>query len=423
MPLKLFRGLPFFIGRDDKLGTLAENRNTSTGLPFVKYSPSDRPFWKATFALTFASLYIFSSLYAVQPLLPILAKDYNITPVTSSLSLSLSVCALIAGLLILGFTSDRVGRVSVMKLGLFGSLIPLIFIPMVDSFILFLILRVIEGFFLAGIPAAAIAYLSEEVDKKSLGMAVSFYIASNALGGMGGRVFIGYLTDIFEWRTAFYFLGSISVIIIGLFFLLLPKSRHYTPSNGTFREDLLGMFVHLKNGRLLPLFLTGFMLMVVFTGLWTYLPFYLHGEPYHLSLKWISMTYLTYGFGVIGSPLAGRFSERLNVRTMLLIGVVVMIIGVVITIIHSPLVIVIGLSFLCLGFFIAHSMAAASVSQTATHHKGGASSFYLVSYYIGVAVGGTATGFLWTHFSWNGVVSLGGLLILLFVVLFQNGNK
>lgn len=401
------------------MASFAESNYQSRNKGIEKYTPKERPFWKATFALTFASIYIFSSLYAVQPLLPILARDFDVTPVTSSLSLSLAVCSLIVGLLTLGFTSDRVGRVSVMKIGLLGSLLPLLLIPMVHSYILFLILRVIEGFFLAGIPAAAIAYLSEEISNSSVGMAVAFYIASNAMGGMGGRVFIGYLTDIFEWRTAFYFLAGISVFIIGMFFLLLPKSKHFSPSNGSFREDFLGMLVHLKNKQLLPLFLTGLMLMTVFTGIWTYLPFYLHGEPYNLSLKWISMTYLTYGFGVVGSPLAGRFSHKIKVRSILIIGVCIMLVGVAIITIHTPSIIVIGLSFLCLGFFIAHSMAAASVSQTATHHKGGASSFYLVSYYIGVALGGTAIGVLWTHFGWNGVIAIGGLLVLLLILLFR----
>src|SRR5699024_1727783 len=79
---------------------------------------------------------------------------------------------------------------------LFGSVIPLILIPISDSFYLILFLRFIQGFAIAGLPSTALAYISEEIDYKHAKIAVGFYISSNAVGGMLGRVISGYLTDI-----------------------------------------------------------------------------------------------------------------------------------------------------------------------------------------------------------------------------------
>ncbi|MCP8615625.1 MFS transporter [Salirhabdus salicampi] len=378
------------------------------------YKPTEKSFWKITIALALASFAVFSILYSVHPLLPLFVKKFHVSPTTSSLLLSSSVVSMVIGLLLLGFLSDRYGRVKVMIIGLVGSLVCLLSMTVIDHFIGLLVLRFIQGFFLAGLPAAAIAYISEEIDDASVGQSVSIYIASNALGGMAGRVVVGYLADTFDWKVAFIILSGFCGCMTVLFILLIEKSRHFVHSKRAIIDDLKGMLFHLTNMELIPLFLTGFILQTVFMGLWTYLPFYLVGEPYYLSLKEISFIYFAYGFGVISSPIAGRLSSQYGLVRMLVLGIYIMVFAIFLTLIQATSWIVIGFCLICFGFFIAHSMAAAIVSQTAKHHKGSASSFYLVSYYVGVATGGTATGFLWTQLSWYGVT---GLVLLLFPII------
>ncbi|MFP3339388.1 MFS transporter, partial [Micrococcus sp. SIMBA_131] len=87
------------------------------------------------------ALLVFSSLYAFQPLLPIFVKEFQITPTTSSLLMSLPVITMIPGLLILGFVSDRYGRTMVMKVSLLFVLGLLLLMPLMNSFLLLLILR------------------------------------------------------------------------------------------------------------------------------------------------------------------------------------------------------------------------------------------------------------------------------------------
>ncbi len=369
------------------------------------YTAKDPGFWKAAAALAFGSLLIFAALYAFQPLLPVFVEEFEISATASSLLVSSSVITMIIGLLVLGFQSDRIGRTAVMKLSLLVTVVTLLLMPFVHSFWLLILLRSIQGFFLAGIPAAAMGYLGDEVKPASVGMAMSIYIASNALGGLGGRVASGYLTDLFGWETALLIMGGFGVLCVVLFYVFLPPSRFFEPGSGRFMDDLKGMAVHLKNRRLLILFSVGLVLQIVFTSVWTYLPFYLLEEPFNLSLKWIALTYFTYGLGVIAPPIAGRLSATFGLIPVMLTGIFIMIAGVLLTAPSSVTLVVIGLALICTGFFIAHSMASASVSTTARHHKSGASSFYLVSYYIGVALGSTAVGGLWDAFNWIGILA------------------
>jgi YNFM family putative membrane transporter len=374
----------------------------------------------AIIATSLGSIIAFSNLYFVQPLLPTFVEGFNVGPTTASLTFSITVVGLMIGLFLFGFLSDRYGRVKMMKLTLVGVLLPLIFIPMLHSFGLFLLIRFIQGFFIAGLAAAAIPYLNEELDRKTVSIAIPIFIASNAVGGMFGRIFVGYLSDFSSWQSAVYLLFGVEVICFAFILFLLPSSKHFSPSNLSVKKDLKGMLIHLKNPILIPAFLLGILMQISFTGIWTYLPFYLSEEPYLLSIKEISLTYSAYIFGIIGSPAAGKLAQTFNKTTIIFSGALILICGAFLTLLSSMIVVFFGLGLVCLGFFIAHSMTAAYVSLNANHHKGGASSLYLISYYLGVALGGSAVGYVWIGFSWVGIVALSLLSVPIVYSLRKN---
>lgn len=363
-------------------------------------------FWKIIFGFCLASCLIFSNLYIVQPLLPQLAREFNITPTVSSLALTMSTVSLIIGLLVFGFFSDRIGRLPILFWTMGISVVPLFLIPLVDSFYWILFWRFVTGFTLAGLPAVGIAYIAEEVHQKYRGLAVSFYIASNALGGMAGRVIGGYFADRFSWETSLLLLGISGVIITILCIVSIPRSRHFQRHDRAMLEDLKGMAIHVKNPLLVVAFIFGVILQINFAGIWTYIPFYLEGEPFFLSMKSISLLYFTYSFGIVGSPFAGHLASKFGIIHVLLTGVIILAVGNVLTAIPKIHFVIVGLSFIVLGFFIAHSMTSTWVGMNAKHHKSGATSLYLVAYYLGVSFSGVINGVVWSNFHWRGIVIL-----------------
>lgn len=380
------------------------------------YTIHDFYFWKISLSLGIASFFVFACMYAVQPLLPLFVREFDVSVSQSSLALSLTIVGLIFGLILLGFLSDRIGRTGFIKFSLIGSVVPFAILPLTDSFTVFVILRFIQGFALAGLPAASLAYIIEEIDRKSAGVATALYISSNALGGMTGRVLTGYLTDHYSWEFSFYFLAIVGVIILGLVYFILPASHFFQVSNVSIRKDIEGFLFHLKNPALLLVFGLGIVLQFSFTGLWTYLPFHLQTEPFSLSLQAISYLFFAYGLGVVGSPFAGWLAGHYGLRPVRIAGVFTLSFGMLLTLSNSLVMIIIGLCVTCLGFFTAHSLTATSVSEQATHHKGSAASLYLVAYYIGVALGSSVLGPVWNITGWTVLVILIALLPIIYFV-------
>lgn len=382
-----------------------------------KYGIKDPAFWRISLSLAFASFFVFASVYVVQPILPLFVREYNISVSEATLTLSVTIIGLISGLLILGFFSDRKGRVTIMKYSLIAGVIPFLLVPILESFYLLVFLRFVQGFALAGLPATALAYINEEIERVNVGTATALYISSNALGGMAGRVLAGYLTDLYSWQTVFYAFAGLGILVIILVFLLLPKSRFFTPSDLPFRKDIEGMLFHFKNPSILLIIGMGIVLQSSFTSIWTYLPFHLEGEPYSLSVKTISYTFFAYGFGVVGAPFAGWLAGYFGLRPVRMIGFIVLSLGIFITLSTSLSMIIIGLCVSCLGFFTAHSLTSSTVAEEATHHKGSAASLYLVAYYVGVTLGSTASGPVWQLGGWNAVVILAGLIPVTYLTI------
>ncbi|KTW17118.1 membrane protein, partial [Sphingomonas sanguinis] len=143
---------------------------------------------RLTWAMLFAGFATFSTLYAVQPLMPLLAAHYRISAEASSLAVSLATGPLAVGILVAGAVSDRLGRRSLMVAAMMTAALLTLAAAVVPGWYGFLALRFLAGLALAGVPAVAMAYVAEEVDAASIGSAMGLYIAGSGLGGMGGRL-------------------------------------------------------------------------------------------------------------------------------------------------------------------------------------------------------------------------------------------
>lgn len=387
------------------------------------YTTKDKAFWHIAIALALTSFFIFATMYAAQPILPLFTEEFNISVTFSSLSMSLTTVGLIVGLIVIGFLSDQHGRTIFIKLSIISTVILLFLIPLAPSFTWVVLFRLLQGFTMAGVAGAAIAYITEEIDSKYVAFATALYIAANSAGGMAGRFLIGTLAEEKSWEFAFTILGVFGLVIFVYAIIALPASKRFAPTEGSFREDLIGFFVHLKNPSMLVMFGLGVVLQVSFTGMWTYLPFHLINPPYELTLAQIAFFYLAYSFGIIGAPIAGWLTAKYTLRAVRVTGIFILSIGMIVVFFPSIWAISIGLAIICFGFFTTHSIAATTVAQLATHHKGSASSLYLVSYYIGVSAGTTFLSPVWETFAWKGIIVITASLPIIYygtMTLVQN---
>jgi MFS transporter, YNFM family, putative membrane transport protein len=370
-------------------------------------------FRKTNIALVAAGFSTFANLYCVQPLLPEFSKEFHISPATSSLALSLTTVTLAISMLLIGSLSESWGRKPVMAFSMAAVSILAIVTAFMPNFHFLLVARVLQGIVFAGLPAIAMAYLGEEIDPASLGVAMGLYISGNTFGGLGGRVIVGMVTDYFNWRVAIASIGGLSVLASLIFWFTLPASQNFRPRKLELGKLMKSMLSHLKDPGLLCLYGIGFLLMGSFVTLYNYIGFQLTAPPYSLSQTLVGWIFVIYLVGTFSSTWFGSLADKYGRRTMLLISIFIMFIGAVITLNTFLLVKIVGIAIFTFGFFGGHSIASSWVGRRVTHDKAQASSLYLFFYYVGSSIGGTAGGVFWTNFGWIGVISM----IIVFLAL------
>lgn len=383
---------------------------------WIKRGSAD--YWRVSLALFLAGFATFSLLYCVQPLLPELAHTFAISPGQSALALSVSTACLAGSIVVAGALSEGLGRRKLMFVSMALAALCNLLASFLPQWHALLAARALEGLLLGGVPAVAMAYLSEEIDPKGLGFAMGLYVGGTALGGMLGRVGMSAMTEFWGWRHALAALSVLDLLAALGFVWLLPNSRNFIKKSGLgARYHLQAWGKHLHHKGLALLFLIAFGLMGVFVSIYNYAGFLLSAAPYSLSQLQISHIFYAYLFGMVASPVAGGLADRLGRGPVLIAGALLMAAGVVLTLFQPLAVIVTGIVLLTAGFFVAHSVASGWVGRLAQQSKGHASSLYLWGYYMGSSVLGAGAGWFWGHWGWSGVGSVSLMVLALVIVL------
>ncbi len=374
---------------------------------------------KASLALFLSGYSTFALLYCVQPLMPIFAEEFDVSPAISSLSLSLSTGLLALAIFCAAAISERFGRRSLMFCSLMGASLCTLACAIMPSWNLILVIRALEGLLLGGVPAVAMAYLSEEIDPKGIGAAMGLYIAGNALGGMSGRVFTGILAEFLDWRLALVTIGVFGICAAIGFFTLLPPSRNFKPRRSTASYHVSAWLGHLNQRPLALLFVIGFLLMGSFVTIYNYSGFRLVVEPYHLNQTELGLIFTAYLCGVGSSWIGGTLSDRFGQFQVMMAGIILMFAGLMTTLAASLMLIILGIAMLTTGFFMAHAVASALIGSLAGSNKGHASALYLLAYYLGSSVAGSIGGKFWSAGGWSAVITFTGIMLALALVAGQ----
>ena len=362
-------------------------------------------------AMAVGGFSVFALLYCIQPLMPLLARDFSLTPAQSSLALSVSTATLAVALLASGFLAERIGRKQIMTASMVGGALLTLLSSFAVDYTQLVGARALLGLMLGGLPAVAMAYLGDEIEGSSLGLSMGVYISGSAFGGMSGRVLSSFISDYTSWRIAVGLLGVAGLYAAWEFARSLPPSRHAGLTRTRGPGFLDGLRTHWRDAGLPWLFVLPFLLMGCFVSLYNYIGYRLLAPPFGLSQSAVGAVSLLYLLGIVSSMWAGKLADRLGRRNVLWLVLGVMIAGLLVTLHDSVPAIVLGTGLATFGFFASHSVASSWVGRRARPPQALASSIYLCSYYLGSSVIGWCTGYVWEHWGWPGVVAALGALL------------
>ncbi|CAM3044212.1 MFS transporter [Sporolactobacillus spathodeae] len=381
-------------------------------------SPENKGFKKTLIALFLGSFIMYADLYSTQPVIAVIANKFHVSPAFASLTLSGATGALAICLLFVSFCSGMFNRKKVMILALLSSAILSIIIGFIDYLPLLIAVRFIQGALLAGYPSIAMAYINEEFDKKVLGYVIGIFVSGNSIGGLSGRLIVGFLSDHFSWNIAIAGLGLLNLIMCACFIIFLPKSKHFKAKRTSLKRTMAGFIENIESPALVMLYVLGFVLMGGFVTVFNYIGIPLMQPPYDLSQTVVGFIFIIFLVGTVSSTVMGKISDHMSRSGVIGFCLLLMAGGLSLTMAVSLPVKILGLALFTFGFFGGHSVASSWVGILANRReKAQASSLYLLFYYVGSSIVGSTGGLFLQRFGWMGVVSAVVVLCLCGVVV------
>jgi predicted MFS family arabinose efflux permease len=369
-------------------------------------------------------LVAFLTLYATQPLLPLLEALFHASKSAVGWTVSASTLGVAIAAPLLGTFTERMNRKRVILASALLLAVPTCAAASSSSLGWLVFWRLLQGLITPGVFATTIAYITENWPPTAVAPVMSIYVSGTALGGFCGRLITGIIAEHAGWRLSFVVLGATSFAGAALVWWLLPNRprRHTEAALPPLRQIFLPMFAHFRNSRLLVTYLVGFNVLFSLVGVFTYITYYLAAPPFLLSTAQLSLLFVVYLVGLVATPLAGALLPRVGLRAGITGSVLLSLVGVLLTLIPSLWIVVAGLALCCTGVFISQSCATSFLREAAPESsRASAVGMYVACYYIGGTVAGVAPSLVWNLGGWTACVAMIAVIDLISIFVARRG--
>ncbi len=347
----------------------------------------------------------FLTLYAPQPLLPLFRHLFQASELLVSLTISAPVLAAAVAAPLVGLFADVLGRRRVIVGAMSGLSVVTALAATAGSLPTLVQWRFLQGLFIPGIVAVAMAYISEESPAQTVASTMATYVTGTVVGGFAGRFLNGLIAPHWGWQAAFLLLGVITLLCVLMTWWLLPGSTKFVRQRNT-AASLQALRTHLHNPQLLATYVVGFNVSLSLVGTFTYVNFYLADTPFGIGPAALSSIFAVYLIGAVITPLAGRLIDGIGHRRALVGAASVAGLGILLTLIQALTVVVAGLALCATAAFACQAAASSYVGKAAGHARSSAAGLYVSLYYLGGGVGAVIPGLFWKQAGWMGCVAL-----------------
>jgi predicted MFS family arabinose efflux permease len=366
----------------------------------------------------------FLTLYATQPLLPLLESLFHASKSAVGWTVSASTLGVAIAAPLLGTFTERMNRKRVILVSILLLAVPTCAAATSTSLGWLIFWRLLQGLITPGVFATTIAYITEAWPPTAVAPVMSIYVSGTALGGFSGRAVIGVMADHIGWRPSFLLLGVMSLLGAALVAWLLPDRprSHHAGTRPALRQIFMPMLGHLRNPRLLTTYLVGFNVLFSLVGVFTYITFYLAAPPFSLSTAKLSLLFVVYLVGLVATPVAGALLPRVGLRAGITGSILLSLAGVLLTLVHSLPVVVAGLALCCTGVFISQSCATSFLREAAPEaSRASAVGMYVACYYLGGTVAGVAPSLVWKLGGWTACAGMVAVIDVISIVVARRG--
>jgi predicted MFS family arabinose efflux permease len=348
-----------------------------------------------------------ASLYYAQPLLPQISRGFGVGSGTAGLIVTAAQIGYGIGLALIVPLGDILIR---------RRLVPGILVLASVSLFAASAAPNID-FLIASVAVAGVCSVSAQIlvpfaaslaSDQQRGRVVGTVMSGLLVGILLARTFSGLIAEVAGWRTVYEVAGVLVLVLAGMLYRRLPGERS-RPAIAY--AELLGSVVRLM--RTEPLLrlrsVIGALAFATFNVVWTSLAFLLAGPPYHDSEAVIGLFGLLGAAGALAASFSGRLADRGLERWVTAGSLLVTVASMALLALgsHHLWALIAGILVVDLGIQSVHIQNQQLIFGIDPSARSRLNTGYMVSYFIGGAIGSAATGLAYAAGGWASVITLG----------------
>jgi len=384
------------------------------------FADSGRPKWEPHIVVFTLWLLVFSSAsqtMILSPILPMIGDELRISD--SVLGTLVSAYSFMVGIfaILSGPVSDRIGRRRILLLGCGTMTVALSLHGFVDTYAAFLAVRVFAGCAGGMLSGAAVSYIGDYFPYARRGWATGWVMSGAAFGQIFGIPLGIVLAARWGFRSPFYIFAATMAATVVLLAMRVPqptvKRRSDPLSPKKAAADYLAM---LRRPEVSWAALAYFMMFLGVSIFVIYLPTWLERDLAATGDE-IALMFLAGGIAnVLTGPQAGRLSDRIGRKGIILMACVGLSALMVLTVVVVRSMLAAYVFFFVVMVLVAMRISPFSALLTALvsdERRGSLMSLTVALGQIGFAVGGMVAGPLFARVGYASNTLLGAACVLL----------
>jgi predicted MFS family arabinose efflux permease len=353
---------------------------------------------------------IVANLYYCQPLIILIAKEFNIPNADAGTITYLTQAGYAIGLFLMVPLGDKIERKSQILYTTFASVIALIIAATAQSYFVLEIASLLIGI-TSIVPQLILPLAASLSAPEERGKVVGTIMSGLLVGILLSRTLSGFIGDILGWRAMFWIASGLCLI---LFFIIKKQFPYNKPVfKGSYKQLIGSLFTLIKEQPLLrEATLINVFSFAQFGAFWTTMVLLLSEEPFNFTSTKIGLFGIIGASGALAAPLVGKLSDKGSSR--IAVGYGCMLIAFSFMIFYfsgsSVIGIVFGIIFIDIGMQGVHISNQTRVYSILPEARNRMNTVFMSFSFLGTAAGSAFGLFLWRFGGWH-AVTLGCLLL------------
>ncbi len=359
-----------------------------------------------------------ANVYYAQPLLDILASDFNVSHAAIGGVVTATQIGCALALIFLVPLGDLVNRRRLMALQLLALISALLVVGFAHSTIILLAGMLAVGLLGTAMTQGLIAYAASAAAPHEQGHVVGTAQSGVFIGLLLARVFSGGISDIAGWRGV-YFCAALIMLMIALPLWKRLPHLNIQPSAMRYPQLLASMLKLLRQEKVLQVRgVLALLMFAAFNIFWSALVLPLSEPPYSFSHTLIGSFGLVGVIGALAAARAGYWADRGYAQRTSLVALVILLLawGPLSLMGYSLWALVIGIVLLDLGGQALHVTNQSMIFRTRPEAHSRLVGLYMLFYAVGSGLGAISTTVTYAYASWFGVCALGAGVSLLALI-------